>query len=87
MSYIDAMIAQGGGIDLPGIMNKAQVAKQNDLLLLNAPKVEARAQAQEARLQAQENRLQNKWETIEELRQGSRLLLTTDKQRQSHDSD
>ena len=34
MSYIDAMIAQGGGIDLPGIMNKAQVAKQNDLLNL-----------------------------------------------------
>ena len=75
MSAFDTFIQAGGaGINLPGIVNQAQVAKQNDLLLLNAPKVEARAAAQENRLQNQENRLQNQWETIDQLRQGSRLL-------------
>ena len=34
MSYIDAMIAQGGGIDLSQITQSAQMAKQNDLLNL-----------------------------------------------------
>ena len=75
MSAFDTFVQAGGtGINLPGIVNQAQVAKQNDLLLLNAPKVEARAAAQENRLQNQENRLQNQWETIDQLRQGSRLL-------------
>lgn len=43
MSQIDAMIAQGGGIDLPSIVTNAGIAKNNDLLNLGARQKMARA--------------------------------------------
>ena len=86
MSAFDTFVRAGGtGIDLPGIINQAQIAKQNDLLLLNAPMVEARAQAQEARLQNQDRRLQAEsdreqkgFDTLEGLRQGISLMRFID---------
>ena len=85
MSAFDTWVQAGGaGINLPGIINQAQVAKQNDLLLQYAPAREARAQAQENRLQNQDKRLQNVenraetgFENLQGLRQGiglARLL-------------
>ena len=81
MAGFDTWVQAGGaGINLPQIVNQAQVAKQNDLLLQYAPAREARAQAQETRLQgqetraqSQENRLENIYKTREEIGQAFSL--------------